>query len=425
MQKIFSNKIFWIVLGVVLLIASFVSGVYLGFLNRPEVARITSLTHTDLTSAPTQKVDFDPFWKVWNTLNDKFVAVSTTSDAQIGDQKRVWGAIAGLTASLNDPYTVFFPPEESKSFATEISGSFSGVGMEVGVRDGGLVVVAPLKGSPSEKAGIRTGDRILKIDGQTADGLAVDKAVKMIRGKEGTVVVLTVTRESKNEPFDIKITRAQIEIPTIKTETKGGTKDGSKDSLVDGVFIIHLYNFSAISSNLFRDALREFVVTNSNKLILDVRGNPGGYLDAAVDMASWFLPSGKVIVTEDFGKKAEPVVYKSKGYNVFGDKLKMVVLINGGSASASEILAGALKENGIATLVGEKSFGKGSVQELVKITPETSLKVTVARWLTPLGNSISHAGINPDIVVKFTQDDATKGRDPQLERAIKFLNTGK
>ncbi|MEN9614462.1 MAG: carboxy-terminal-processing protease, carboxyl-terminal processing protease [Candidatus Parcubacteria bacterium] len=413
MQKIFSNKIFWIVLGVVLVIVSFSSGVYLGFLNRPEVARITSLTHTDLASAPTQKVDFDPFWKVWNTLNDKFVAVSTTSDAQIGDQKRVWGAIAGLTASLNDPYTVFFPPEESKSFATEISGSFSGVGMEVGVRDNHLVVVAPLKNSPAQKAGIRTGDQILKIDGQATDGLAVDKAVKLIRGKDGTTVTITVLREGKKDPMDITITRAPIEIPTIDTQEK------------DGVFIIRLYNFSAIASNLFRDALREFVVTNKDKLILDVRGNPGGYLDAAVDMASWFLAPGKLIVTEDFGKKSDPIVYKSKGYNVFGDKLKMAVLINGGSASASEILAGALKENGIATLIGEKSFGKGSVQELVKITPETSLKVTVARWLTPLGNSISHAGINPDIVVKFTQDDATKGKDPQLERAIKFLNTGK
>lgn len=421
MQKIFSHKIVWIISAIVLVLVSFVSGVYLGFLNRPEVAKVTSLIHTDASSAPAEKVDFDPFWKVWNTLNDKFVAVATTSDDQIDDQKRVWGAIMGLTNSLNDPYTVFFPPEESKSFATEISGSFSGVGMEVGVRENTLVVVAPLKDSPAQKAGMRTGDLILKIDGQATDGLSVDKAVKLIRGKEGTQVVITVLREGKKEPFDISITRAQIEIPTIKTEKKGGSGDG----LVDGVFVIHLYNFSAISSNLFRDALREFVVTNSNKLILDVRGNPGGYLDAAVDMASWFLPSGKVIVTEDFGPNAEPIVYKSKGYNVFDNKLKMVVLINGGSASASEILAGALKENGIATLIGEKSFGKGSVQELVKITPETSLKVTVAKWLTPLGNSISNGGLTPDIMVKFTADDVAKGKDPQLERAVKFLNTGK
>ncbi|MEK9131943.1 MAG: S41 family peptidase [Patescibacteria group bacterium] len=413
MQKIFSHKIFWIALSITLIVISFISGVYLGFLNRSEVSKVTGLMHTDISAEPAQKVDFDPFWKVWNTLNEKFVAVSTTSDADISDQKRVWGAIEGLTASLNDPYTVFFPPEESKSFATEISGSFSGVGMEVGMRDNHLVVVTPLKNSPAQKAGVQSGDRILKIDTQATDGLPVDKAVKLIRGKEGTVVTLTVAREGKKEPFDISITRGPIEIPTIDTLEK------------DGVFIIRLYNFSAIASNLFRDALREFVVKNTDKLVLDVRGNPGGYLDAAVDMASWFLPSGKVIVTEDFGNNQEDVVYKSKGYNVFGSKLKVAILINGGSASASEILAGALRENGVAKLVGEKSFGKGSVQELVKITPETSLKVTVAKWLTPGGNSISAGGLTPDFVVKLTADDVAKGKDPQLDRAIRYLNTGR
>jgi carboxyl-terminal processing protease len=172
---------------------------------------------------------------------------------------------------------------------------------------------------------------------------------------------------------------------------------------------------------MFRESLRTFVESGKTKLVLDLRGNPGGYLESAIDMASWFLPAGKTVVKEDFRDEKDAQVYRSKGYNIFNENLKMVVLIDGGSASASEILAGALHENGVATLVGTQSFGKGSVQELVEITPETSLKVTIAKWLTPKGTSISHGGLTPDVVVKFDEKEFLKGNDVQLNKAIEIL----
>lgn len=238
--------------------------------------------------------------------------------------------------------------------------------------------------------------------------MTVEDAIAIIRGPKGTKVILTIKQNGDTK--DVAIERDTIVIPTIDTKLRD-----------DGVFVISLYNFSSNSATLFRGALREFILSGSDKLLLDLRNNPGGYLEAATDMASFFLPAGKTIVTEDSGTKAPQKSDRSKGYDVFTDKLKMVVLINEGSASASEILAGALREHGVAKLVGEKSYGKGSVQELVEITPETSLKVTVARWLTPNGNWISGKGITPDVEVKFTKKDADKKIDPQMDKAVEIL----
>jgi len=357
-----------------------------------------------------ESVDFSPFWKAWDTINQKFVPTSTTSEAMT-DQDRVWGAISGLAASLGDPYTVFFPPAESAIFQGDISGNFEGVGMEIGVQNDTLTVIAPLKGTPAEKAGIKAGDKIITIDGTSTASMSSDEAVKIIRGASGTVVSFGILRGTSTTPLTIKVTRGTIDVPTVKTSELPG-----------GIYKIDLYSFTATSPSLFRNALRSFVSSGDNKLILDLRGNPGGYLDAAIDMASWFLPAGKTVVREDFGGKQAEQVYKSKGYNIFSDKLKLVILVDGGSASASEILAGALSENGVAKLVGEKTYGKGSVQELVNITPDTSLKVTIARWLTPNGLSISQNGLNPDYVVPFTEADAAAGKDPQLDKAVEILN---
>lgn len=426
------SKPFWsskykIVITTVLLSGGlFCLGLYLGFeMNPSHISPPESLINTENEISST--VDFAPFWKAWQILDEKFVptkiATSTLTDsATTTIQDRVWGAIGGLTGSLGDPYTVFFPPEESKSFETEISGNFEGVGMEIGIKDEVVTVVAPLKGNPAQKAGILAGDKILAIEGQSTMNMSVDKAVKLIRGKVGTKVKITIAREGKKEPLEFTLTREVINIPTVDTEIKGGKiSAGNGGKMVDGVFIIKLYNFYSTSPNLFRDALREFIESDSDKLILDLRGNPGGYLEAAVDMASWFLPIGKVVVSEDFGKNSPSQIYRSKGYNIFNKNLKMVILVDGGSASASEILAGALKEHGVAKLVGTKTFGKGSVQEVVKITPETSLKVTIARWLTPLGNSISENGLAPDVEIKLTQDDLTKNKDPQTDKAVEVL----
>ncbi len=353
-------------------------------------------------------VDFGTFWKAWSVLNEKYVP--TTSTTTVSDQQKVYGAIQGLASSLKDPYTVFFPPIENEIFQGDVRGNFQGVGMEVGIKDSVLTVVAPLKGSPALAAGIKAGDQIIMIDETSTYNLSTEESVALIRGDKGTKVTFTIIRKGEKDPIEISVVRDVITIPTISSALRP-----------DGVFVIELYNFSESSPDLFRKALREFILSGSDKLILDLRGNPGGYLEAAIDMASWFLPPGKVVVSEDFGSKKEPTVFRSRGYDIFNARLKFAILIDGGSASASEILAGALKEQGVAKLVGEKTFGKGSVQELVKITPDTSLKVTIARWLTPDGVSISKAGVAPDIEVKNTKEGIEKGVDAQKDKAVEYL----
>lgn len=413
----------WRMVFVALLIigAVFYAGFYAGKESKPAIEKVPALEGKESPPALAAVPDFSPFWRAWSLLDERFVTSATSTSVE----ERVWGAISGLTNSLKDPYTVFLPPEDAKLFESEIAGNFEGVGMEIGIKDDILTVIAPLKGTPAERAGVLPGDKILKINDEPSAALKVEQAVKIIRGKRGTEVRLTLQRNGKKEPLEIKIIRALIDIPTIDTEVRQrAVAQGTSESAApqtDGVFVIRLYNFSANSPRVFRDALRDFAETGSDKLIIDVRGNPGGFLEAAVDMASWFLPAGTVVVTEDYGKKGENRVHRSRGYNVFTNRLRMVILVNNGSASASEILAGALREHGKATLVGGKTFGKGSVQELVKLTPDSALKITVARWLTPNGVSISDNGLTPDVEVKLTPEDLEKKRDPQMEKAIELL----
>lgn len=390
---------------VVVLAVTFLLGFKTGEYKVSQVALVSGVDHKN---GP-KNVDFDTFWKAWNIINDKYVP--TTSSTTPTDQDKVWGAIQGLAASTGDPYTVFFPPVEAKAFDEQISGAFEGVGMEVDVKDGILTVIAPLKDTPAYKAGIKAGDKIIAIDAKTTQGIGTAEAIKRIKGPKGTKVTFSIIRGGNTESIEISVVRDVIVVPAMKTETVGD------------VFVIHMYSFSAQSADEFRKALREFVESGKYKLVLDLRGNPGGYLEAAVDMASWFLPSGKLIVAEQSKNLTFSQEYRSRGYNIFNDKLKFAILIDGGSASASEILAGALSEQGKAILVGKKSYGKGSVQELVEITPETSLKVTIAKWLTPNGHSISKAGIEPQIDVDFDVEKFKKtGEDTQLQRAIQELD---
>lgn len=353
------------------------------------------------------EAEFREFWKVWDLINEKHVNSGSASSTP--DKEKVYGAIQGLVASVGDPYTQFFPPVESKEFEQELSGSLEGVGMTVGARDGVLMVIAPLKNSPAERAGILPEDVIVQVGDKNVIGMSVDDAIRLIRGPKGTSVEISVQRKGKDDLLKFSIVRDVIQIPTIETQKKGD------------VFVVKIYEFNATASTLFRNAMKEFFYSGSKKLVIDVRNNPGGYLESAVDVASWFVPTGKVIVTEDFGVKKKPVVHRSKGYNVFGSNTKIVILTNGGSASASEILAGALSEYGVATIVGEKTFGKGSVQELVPLADGTSLKITIAKWLTPLGNSISAQGLKPQIEVKMTEEDYKGGKDPQLDKALEIL----
>lgn len=379
-------------------------GIYIGFHIQSDVSKITTISNKE--NPTTILTDFSPFWKVWKTIDEK------NPDAKKAtNQDRVYGAISGLVGSLNDPYSVFFNPTETKSFEDDIAGSFSGIGVEVGIKDKILTVIAPLKDTPGYKAGLKSGDKILKIDNTTTSDLSIDKAISLIRGEKGTTVILTIFRDGEKDSREIKIVRDIINVPTVETKLRP-----------DGIFVITLYSFSANSADLFRNALKEFTAAKTDKLILDLRGNPGGYLDSAVSMASWFLPSGKPVVLEDYGNNKKQKTYRSEGYNVFDNKLKFVILIDKGSASASEILAGAMQDYGIAKLVGEQSYGKGSVQEVVNITPDTILKITIAKWLTPKGTSISEKGLTPDYKVDFTQKDVDAKKDPQMDKAVELLN---
>lgn len=355
-------------------------------------------------------VDVSPLWLAWNLLEENYIPTHSSSTIPT-DKERLYGAIKGLTESYGDPYTVFLEPSDAQVFQEDISGSFGGVGMELGFKDGQVVVVAPLKDSPAERAGMQTGDAVLEVDGESTAGFGVEDAVKVIRGLKGTPVVLTVGREGESEPLTITIVRDTISIPIIETTNRG-----------DGIFIIDLYSFSANSPALFQQALREFFESGATKLVLDLRGNPGGYLEAAVQMASFFLPVGDVVVTEDFQGNQDNRVHRSVGYNVFTNKkLSMVILVNEGSASASEILAGALQQHGVAKLVGTRTFGKGSVQELIELGGGAELKVTVARWLTPNGSSISDGGLTPDIEKDRSLENVQAGKDPQLDAAVLWL----
>ncbi|NCU28165.1 MAG: S41 family peptidase [Candidatus Moranbacteria bacterium] len=389
---------------VFILVSIFSAGVYFGYSNRPYVEKVSGVDNKDVEVET--NADFEPFWKAWNILKEKSIYANDTKD-----QDRVWGAISGLAASFGDPYTIFLPPKENESFKEEIKGSFEGIGAELGTKDDLLTIIAPLKNTPAERAGIKAGDKIIEIDGKSTINISADDAVSLIRGPRGTSVKLTILRPGEKSTRDITVERDEIEIPTIETNMRD-----------DGIFVIKFYSFSENATSLFKKALIEFVDEKTNKLVIDLRGNPGGYLDSAIRIASWFIDEGDIVLKEDNMDGSKQKDYRSYGPRLFNNNLKLVVLVDEGSASASEILAGALKSHKIATLVGEKTFGKGSVQELVKLTDDTSLKITVANWLTPDGISISKQGITPDVVVKMTSKDEEAGKDPQMEKAIEILN---
>lgn len=354
-----------------------------------------------------EEVDLTEVWRVWDLLEEKFAA---TSEEALSADARVEGMIKGLVRSYNDPYTTYLPPADAEQFSGDIAGNFGGVGMEVGMRDGLVTVIAPLPDTPAEQAGMIAGDVIVEIDGTSTQNMDVDQAVQLIRGEPGTDVVLTIYRENATDFRDVTITRDTITVPTIDVEQQGD------------VYIIKLFSFNALAEAEMQRALRSYVQSDATKLVVDLRGNPGGYLQSAIGIASYFLPAGKVVVREQYADGTDEDVYRSSGrtLSMFAPE-QIVVLIDGGSASASEILAGALQEHDVATVIGEQSFGKGSVQELVDLPSGASLKVTIARWLTPDGTSISEGGLTPDIVISRSVEQVLAEEDPQLEAALRYL----
>lgn len=391
-----------IVILAVLVVAGSAAGFYGGQLYA-YVPPVKGVTNLDVGQPG--DVDFSLFWDAWRVVQEDYA-----SEEPLDFQAMVHGAIGGMVSSLGDPYTTFMVPEDTRTFLEDISGSFSGVGMEIGVREERLQVIAPLEGTPAERAGLRAGDYITKIDEEivTAD-LTVDKAVALIRGPEGTEVVLSIFREGWEEPRDFVIERAVINVPSLRSE------------VIDGVAYVKIFQFSEQLRDDFRK-LDGDLFRKSDKIVIDVRNNPGGFLHVAVDIAGWFLQRGDVVVIEDFGPNEEPEEHKARGNARLYDH-EVVILMNKGSASASEILAGALRDNRGVLLIGEKSFGKGSVQELKDLKDDSSIKVTIAKWLTPKGNLIQGEGLEPDIVIEFTEEDFEEDRDPQLDQAIEVLNS--
>ncbi|MDP2934564.1 MAG: S41 family peptidase [bacterium] len=404
MKKI--NKKYILIPGITLIVVILVfSGFILGKKSVSAPAAHDRVFFNKELGKPTA-IDFSLFWDALSKIEERYV----NSD-KIDYQKMLYGAISGMVESLGDDYTIFMPPEKTDSFVKSVSGkdSFEGVGMELGIKSKVLTVVTPIEGTPAYRAGIKAGDKILKIGDKTTEGMTTEEAVSLIRGEKGTQVNLTIIRKNLDKPKEYTLTRDTIEVPVIRWEI-----------LENDIAYIKIYQFTANLPSKFEDIVTQLLRDNAKKIIVDVRNNPGGYLETAVDVASWFLPENEVVVREEF-KNGEKNEYKSEGYKSL-QNFKTVVLVNGGSASASEILAGALRDIKGIKLIGEKTFGKGSVQTLENFRDDSSLKITIAKWFTPSGVSIADEGLKPDVEVELTEDDASNDRDPQLDKAIEILN---
>ncbi|MCH7604665.1 S41 family peptidase [Patescibacteria group bacterium] len=382
-------------------------------LGKSQAQRIPVEGVVNLTDGQPAEVDFALFWEAWLTIQERFAAAD-----QLDYQNMVYGAISGMVSSLEDPYTVFLTAEQTDVFLDDLSGSFEGVGMEIGIRKDQLTVIAPLEGTPAAKAGLRAGDKIMRIDDASTLDITIEEAVFLIRGPGGTTVVLSILRDDWDVTQDFAIVRDVIQIPTLSWELLASTGEaGGKEGNVAYIKINH---FSEKARFEFVKMTSEILNSDAEKIVLDVRNNPGGFLEVAVSIAGAFLERGNVVVIEEFSSKDQSKNYEAKGNAVFAS-YPVVILINEGSASASEILAGALRDNRGVQLVGKKSFGKGSVQELERLSDDSSLKITVANWLTPNGTLITGDGLEPDIEVELTDEDFEELRDPQLDKALELI----
>lgn len=343
----------------------------------------------------------------YSSVNEVYQALKRKYDGELSEDKLINGMKKGLVEAAGDTYTTFMDADSAKVFNEQLSGSFSGIGAELGKEGNDITVIAPISGFPAEKAGLKAKDIIVSIDGQEATGLSVDEAVKRIRGEKGTSVKLVIVRNS-TERKELTIVRDTITIPSVESK------------VVDGnIGYIQVTRFSTDTSDLVSAAVNDFKSKNIKGIVLDLRNNPGGYLNAAVDVSSEWLKEGQLVVEEKRDGKVTQD-YKALSTGVV-QGVSTVVLINEGSASASEITAGALKDNNAATIIGVKSFGKGSVQEVTNFNNGSLLKVTVARWFTPNGKNIDKEGIEPDIKVELTEDNIKSGVDTQLDAAKQHL----
>lgn len=384
--------------GGALLIAAVVFSAGVGFGN----GSIRVGSHNPQNDGLPNKLDYSSVDEAYRTLK-------TNYDGKLTETQLLDGIKKGMAEATGDPYTAYFNAKDAKAFEDQLQGTFSGIGAELGQNDQKeLIVVSPIDGFPAQKAGLRAQDVIVNIDGKTTDGMTVDEAVSKIRGAKGTSVSLNVVR-GKTQALTFKITRDDIKIPSVKTEITA-----------DNIGYMKINQFSDDTSSLAQNAAKEFKDKGVKGVILDLRGNPGGLVDAATSVSSLWLPEGKMILQERRGSTAVSTEL-ANGNNILSG-IKTVVLIDAGSASASEITAGALHDNGAATIIGEKSFGKGVVQQIIPLTGDAEMKVTIASWYRPNGQNINKKGITPDQTVPMTDDDYKQGKDPQKDAAIQLLN---
>ncbi len=404
-QRRFS-KIIWTIVAVAVVGLAFGSGYFFG--GRSSQSVDGDVFSGLVTGKPDrvsngQNVDFKLFWEVWDIVKKEYVETD-----KLTEKKLFYGALEGLVNATDDPYSVFLNPEEANEFEQDLAGTFEGIGAEIGFRNEILTIMAPIEDMPAMKAGVRAGDQIYQINGESTVNFSLEEAIKKIRGPKGTTVTLSLLREKESKPIDISIVRDTVIVKSIKTTWR------EKEQ----IYIIKVYNFNDDTKRLFNQAVNEALQKKAKGVVLDLRNNPGGYLETSVAMASAWIPEGNIVV-EQFGDNRN-IEHSALGNAPLVD-MPTVVLVNQGSASASEIVAGALKDYDKATLVGEKTFGKGSVQVLRNLSDGSVIKVTTAKWLMPKGAYIHETGIEPDVVIERTTEDRAANKDPQLDRAIEEL----
>lgn len=353
---------------------------------------------------PPEGIDLSSFWEAWNYLEENYMEADT-----LDKERMIYGAVSGMVESLGDPHTAFFDPQESSRFQEDLSGEIEGVGMEVSLRQGVVTVVAPLKDTPADRAGLQPGDQIIEIDEVSTYNMGIDEAVQLIRGVKGTEVVLTIRRPDVFDEKEFPLIRDVIQIPSVSWE------------LIDeSIAHLEIYHFHQGLVRDFQAAAAEIIKSPARGIILDLRNNPGGYLDVAIDIAGWFLPMGNLVAIEEFGS-GERQEFRSRGNGKLAP-YPTLILINQGSASGSEILAGALRDNRNLRIIGQQSFGKGSVQQAFNLRDGSMVKITIAKWLTPSGHLIEGAGLEPDITVELDLEKyLEEGEDKQLDKAIELL----
>ena len=405
-----------LVIGFILITSAFTGGFLIGQAFNlagsptgkliPGLSEVAENLQTPLSSTSnSQKIDqlFRPFWQAWELVNDKYV------EQPVDQTALMRGAIKGMLDAVGDDHTSYLDPDMMKRFEAALNGeAYEGIGATVDIQAEYLTIISPFPGSPAEKAGLLSGDEIIAVDGKDVTGIDPELVLKSVKGPKDTKVILTIRREGVEQPFDVEIVRASIIVPTIEAKM-----------LEDNIAYVHLYSFGDKTGQDLRNSLETLLAENPAGLILDLRYNSGGYLDTSIEVASQFLDEG-VIVYEEYGNGQREAFEATQ--DGMATNIPLVVLVNEGSASASEIVAGAIQDYGRGELVGVTTYGKGSVQTVVSLVDEQGqVRVTIARWLTPKERQINKIGLEPDHVVEITQEDMEAGRDPQLEKAIELL----